>query len=164
MVVGEQMVFTATDAIFIDGVLIDATYRIGGTKMTVTPVDERFGPPEVAEFKIEGDKMTVTSSEAKTRVLTRRGQPYPGAHPVVGDWTWPFLGSIRFVERFSRNGNAQFGMVFGMQKAAYRVEGDTIRIEFTSKLERELRFRREGNVLTTWDETGKETRFVKFEY
>ena len=97
--VGEQMVFTATDAIWVDGVLAEGTYEIDGNKIKVTPVDERLGPPEVSEFKIEGDKMFVTTSEAKTRVMTRRGQPYQGAHPIVGDWSLPFLGSMRFVER-----------------------------------------------------------------
>src|SRR5262249_31152420 len=161
-VVGEQMILTATDIIFVDGVMVEGTYQVDGNKITVTPADERFGPPEVSEFKIEGDKMFVTTSEAKTRVMTRRGHPYQDVHPIVGEWLLPFRGSMRFVERLSRKGNAQFGMIFTTHKAAYRVEGETIRIEFPSRLERELRFRLEGEVLTTWDETGKETRFVKF--
>src|SRR5262249_20831193 len=162
-VVKEQMIFTTTDVIVVDGVAVDATYEIDGTQLTVKPVNDRIGPPEVSEFKIEGNKMSVTNSEAKTRVVTRRGQPYQDAHPIVGDWIMPFLGSMRFVERYSRKGNAQFGMLFGAQKGTYRIEGETMRIEF-GRLEREFRFRLEDNVLTTWDETGKETGFVKFEY
>src|SRR5262245_26560803 len=90
-VTGDQMVFTPTEVILTNGILADATYEIDETKLTMTPVDKRHGPPQVCEFEVEANTMTMTFADGKSRLMTRLGAPHEGAHPMIGDWTWPLL-------------------------------------------------------------------------
>lgn len=165
-VTGDQMLFTTTEVMLINGILVDFKCEIDGSKMKLTA--ERQGLSEEYDFEVDGNKMLMTFVDTTkgpvTRVMTRRGQPRPGAHPIVGEWTWPLLGTLRCVQRFSLTGDAQFAIPFEVQKGAYRIEGETLHIELARQLPRVLTVRREGNMLTTLDETRKETRFVKFEY
>ncbi len=161
---GEQMIVTAGGVILTEGVLIDSRYEIDGTRITMTPVDERLGPPEEFEFTVESDTMTMVSADAKSRVMTRVHPPYEGAHPVVGEWTWPLLVTWNLVQRFSRKGAAQFVLPLEMDKGPYRMEGDTMHIRVARKPPFALTVRREGNLLITRNADGKETRFVRFDY
>jgi hypothetical protein len=161
---GDQMIFTSRNATLTDGLLFDATYAIDGDKITMTPMDERHGPPAVHEFKLERNKMTIIAADGKRRVLTRVGKIRFGADPIIGDWSGPFLGNWRLVQRFSRNGATQVALPFETDKGPYRIAGDTMHIELVGKPALALTVRREGNQLITRNADGKETRFVKFEY
>jgi hypothetical protein len=161
---GDQMIITGREAILTESILFDSRYEIDGTKIKMTPMDERHGPPEAFEFTVEGNRMTTVAADAKPRVMTRVHAPYKGAHPIVGDWTFPLLLTWNFTQRFSRRGAAQLALPLEMDKGPYRLEGETMHIALARKPPLALTVRREGNLLITRGADGKETRYARFEY
>jgi hypothetical protein len=144
---GAQMTFTATEVTSTFGALVDVKYEIDGK-----------------EFTIDGDKMTVSRPGMQPQMMTRVGAPYGGAPPIIGDWSFTHYTGQPAVQRFSRNGTTQLTVPFQTTKGPYRTEDGTLHIQFEGKPPLVLKFKREGNVLTTTDSNGKEIRFVKFEY
>jgi hypothetical protein len=142
---GAQMTFTATEVTSTFGALVDIKYEIDGK-----------------EFTIDGDKMTVTRPGMQSQIMTRVGAPYRNAHPVIGNWSFTHYTGQPALQRFSRNGTTQLSVPFQTTRGSYRIENDTLQFDGTPPLV--LKIKREGNVLTTTDSNGKETRFVKFEY
>jgi hypothetical protein len=161
---GDQMIFTSRYATLTEGILFDSTYEIDRDKITITPRDERHGPGQVGEYKIAGNKMIMALVGARPRLMTRVGKVLYGSDPIVGDWSWPFLGDWRFVQRFSRNGASQVALPFEIDRGLYRTAGDTMELELVRKGAVTLTVKREGSLLIVRDADGTEKQFVKFDY
>ena len=164
---GDQMVFAGGGhAIYLaDATMLDATYAIEGNTLAVIP-DESYGPTQRREFKIEDNKLILIGDGSKPQVMTRAAKkPYPDAHPIVGEWTWPILGNWRAVQRFARSGVTQLVLPpIDIDRGSYRITGDKLELELPRKGTLTLMVRREGNVLITRKADGEETRFAKFVY
>jgi len=159
---GAQLAFTATDVTSTFGALVDFKYEIEGVRLKMTSMEAGEPTPAAAaaqEFAIENDKLTIMA-----QIMTRIGLPHPGAHPIVGDWTFMHYTGVPAVQRFSRNGITQLSVPFRTYHGPYRLENDTAHIEFTGMPAFALALKREGDVLTTRNAQGKDIRYVKFEY
>jgi hypothetical protein len=164
---GAQMAFTATEVTATFGALVDFTYEIDGTRLKMASMDAREPKPQeviAQEFKIDDDKLTLTPEGKVAQVMTRVGLPHPGAHPIVGDWTYLHYTGVPAVQRFSRNGITQLSVPFQTHRGLYRLENDIAHIQFANMPAVALTIRRERDVLTTRDVQGKEIRYTRFEY
>jgi len=165
---GAQMSFTEAEAISTFGALIDLTYEIAAGKIKIKTGAPEEPPMErliARDFKIDGNTLTIEPVEAGPRMeMTRVDAPHPGAHPIVGDWTYMHQTGVPALQRFGRNGNAQLSVPFQTSRGPYRIDGDMMHIQFEGKPPLTLTIRREGNALITRDPQGKEIKFVKFEY
>jgi hypothetical protein len=167
---GEQMIFTSRFVTLTEGILLDSTYAIDGDKITITPRDERLGLPQTGEFKVAGNRMRLSLIGARPRIMTRVGKILYGSDPIVGEWTWPLLGDIAFVQRFSRNGASQLALPLDIDRGVYSITGDTMELDvirnrnIAKSRVFTLTVKREGNLLVTRDANGREKQFVKFEY
>jgi hypothetical protein len=163
---GAQMTFTETEATSTFGALVDFKYEISGNLIKMTSMEPR--DPQNAEmtqeFKIEGDTMTVTFGNGASQIMTRVGAPHRDAHPIVGDWAYQHQTGVPAVQRFSSKGIMQLSAPFVTYKGPYRIEGETMHIQFAGVPAVAITVQREGNRLTTRDEKGKVIGFVKFEY
>jgi hypothetical protein len=162
---GGQIDFTATEATSTFGALVDFRYEISGSLLRLTSVEPGSQSPAMSqEFKIEGDKLTLTLADGSLQVMTRVGAPHRDAHPIVGDWSFQHQTGVPAVQRFSSKGITQLSVPFQTHKGPYRLDGNTIRVEFAGVPAVTLTVQREGNKLTTRDDKGKVTEMVKFEY
>jgi len=164
---GAQMAFTATEVTSTFGALVDFKYEIDGTKLKMASVDARESAPAEAaaqEFKIEGNTLTTTAEGKPAQIMTRVGSSHPGAHPIIGDWTYLHYTGVPAVQRFSRNGIMQLSVPFQTRRGNYQLENNMARIQFAGLPALALTIKREGSVLTTSDAQGKEIRYAKFDY
>lgn len=163
---GSQMTFTATDLISTFGALVDFKYEINGNLIKMTSMAPGETPPATLgqEFKIDSDKLTFVHASGTSQVMTRVGAPHRDAHPIVGDWAFLHQTGVPAVQRFSRNGITQLSVPFKTNKGPYRLEDDTMHVQFEGMPALALKVKREGNLLTTQDSQGREIRYVKFEY
>jgi hypothetical protein len=162
---GNQMTFTETEATSTFGALVDFKCEISGNTIKVTSLESRDPSPGMTqEFKIEGDTLTMTLADGTPQIMTRVGAPHRDAHPIVGDWTFPHQTGVPAVQRFSGKGTMQLSVPFQTLKGPYRIEGETMHIQFAGAPAVAVTVQREGNRLTTRDDKGKVIEFVKFEY
>ena len=162
---GSQIEFTATEATSTFGALVDSKYEISGSLLKLTSAEPGSQSPGMSqEFKIEGDKLTVTLADGSPQVMTRVGTPHRDAHPIVGDWTFQHQTGVPAVQRFSSKGVMQLSVPFQTHKGPYRLDGETMHIEFVGVPLIVLTVQREGNRLDTRDDKGKTISFIKFEY
>jgi hypothetical protein len=163
---GAQMAFTATEATSTFGALIDHQYEIDGTKIKMTAGPN--SPPASSliglEFTIDADTLTIKPAGGPAMVMTRVGTSHRDAHPIVGDWTYMHQTGVAAVQRFGRKGNAQLSVPIETIRGPYRIEGETMHIQFEGRPAITLTVKQEGHVLTTRDAKGKQIQFVKFEY
>jgi len=108
--------------------------------------------------------MTLIFPGGPPQVMTRIGAAHRDAHPIIGDWTYMYPAGVQAVQRFSRKGLTQLSVAAMTLKGPYRIEDETMHIQFDGMPAVALTVKREGEVLTTRDDKGKETRFIKFEY
>lgn len=165
---GAQIVFTPTEAVSTFGALIDLKYEIDGNLFKLIYLTPSAPPSEKLigrEFTIEGDKLTIAQGDAgPPLVMTRVGPPHLGAHPIVGDWTYPHPAGAPALQRFSRSGAAQLSVVMQTVRGPYSVANDTLEMRFEGRPPVTLTIKREGNILITTDAKGRVIRHVKFEY
>src|SRR6266545_996090 len=165
---GYQLTFTATEAALTFGALIDLKYEIAGNKIKMTSGGPD-GPPLSSliarEFTIDGDKLTIDQGDAgPPMVMTRVGVAHAGAHPIVGDWTYMHKTGVPAVQRYGRGDDAQLSVPFETSKGPYRIEGETMHVQLDGRQPLALKIKREGNMLTTTERSGKDVTYVKFEY
>jgi hypothetical protein len=162
---GGQIIFTATEAISTFGALIDFKYEIAGNRIRFVQDPARPEASPLMEFTIAGDQLTLAQGlDGRPLVMTRTGAPFAGAHPIVGDWTYPHPAGAPAIQRFARNGAAQLRVVMQTVKGPYRTEKDSVTLQFQGRPPVKASFRREGNVLTLTNPDGKAFRYSKFEY
>jgi hypothetical protein len=167
---GEQMIFTSRNATLTKGLIIDSTYAVEGSRLTITPRDERHGAAEVWDFKIAGDKMLMRGPHLARRLMTRVGKGRFGADPIVGNWIIEIGFGLQIGQRFSRNGVAQQVLPVTVDRGPYRMIGETMHLALVRGADTAaakkvtLTVKRQGNLLITRGQDGNEKRFVKFEY
>jgi hypothetical protein len=124
---GEWSLTGDDEAIFTRGGRLDTTYEIAGDKIrTATGVEPEGAGPTVLTFRIDGDVLVIDRSMKYGRL---RG-PFPGAHPLVGEWSITHKNGQRAQLRFSRTGALQLFFPQSHPKAtSYRRKGNHITIE-----------------------------------
>ena len=101
---GYQLTFTGTEVAMTFGALIDLKYEIAEDKIkikTSRPGRSPMSPLIGREFTIDGDTLTI-ERRRPPQVMTRIGAPHPGAHPIVGDWTYTHQTGVPAIQRFTR--------------------------------------------------------------
>jgi hypothetical protein len=163
---GWQMLCEGTELTLTFGALIDLTYEIDGNTIKMFIANANEPPTLIAQpFTIEGDMLTIAQGAAGPPLVMKRvGAPHQGAHPIVGDWSYKHQTGAQAIQRFGRGKRAQLSVQIDSHKSPYRVEGETLHMESKDGAPVVLTIKREGNVLTTRDASGKEFRYIRFEY
>ena len=166
---GSQWVFTKDgSATYTFGALVDFKYDIKGNHTTMTLL----GPDQsvtkevwLEEFSIDGAILTVNPrTPAGKQVMKRAGETYPGAHPIVGDWTYTHYTGGLALMRYSREGIAQLSVPFQTITGTYHINQGILAIAWRDQESVNSKFRREKSALVLVEEDGRESRYLQFEY
>lgn len=124
---GEWSLTGDDEAIFARGGRIDLTYEIDGNRITTrTGIEPEGSGPTVMTFEANDDTLVLDRSARYGRL---RG-PYPGVHPLVGEWSITHRNDQRSYLRFSRTGALQLFFPQGQgMTTSYRRNGDHVTIE-----------------------------------
>jgi hypothetical protein len=166
---GPQLVLAQDgNAIHTFGALVDFRYEIQGNQITMTLLgSDRSLTKEVSvdEFAIDGDMLTLNpQSPERKQVMKRAGRPYPGAHPIVGDWTYTHYTGGPALMRYSRTGIVQLSVPFQTSTGTYQVSGSTLALTLRDQKPVSRQFRRDRDALLLIDGKGQESSYLKFEY
>lgn len=119
----------------------------------------------VDEFKIEGDTFTTNPNDPnKKQVMKRVGRQYPGADPIVGEWTYQHSAGALAYMRYTQAGVAQLSVPFQSLLGKYRASKDVITFELQGKNPVNYKFHHENMFLILTDSGGKDSRFTRFDH
>lgn len=150
------------------GALVDYRYGIQGSRLSLTELDENHGPTSkvtTQDFTLLGDTLTMNPTKPEGRQLMKRvGQPFPGTHPIVGEWSFKhYSGGIAYM-RFGRSGIAQLSVPFETATGTWSQDGAMLSTKFKEKKPVAGPWRLEKGFLHFAEDGGKETRFRRFDY
>lgn len=150
------------------GALVDYRYGIQGSRLSLTELDENHRPTSkvtTQDFTLLGDALTMNPTKPEGRQLMKRvGQPFPGTHPIVGEWSFKhYSGGLAYM-RFGRGGIAQLSVPFETATGTWSLEGDRLATQFKEKKPVASPWRLENGFLHFREDGGKESRFRRFEY
>jgi hypothetical protein len=109
------------------GALVDYRYGILGARLSLTELDENHAPTSkvtTQDFTLLGDTLTMNPTKPEGRQLLKRvGQPFPGTHPIVGEWSFKhYSGAIAYM-RFGRTGLVQLSVPFETAVGTWATDG-----------------------------------------
>jgi hypothetical protein len=151
-----------------NGALVDYRYAIQGARLSLTELDENHAPTSkvtTQDFTLLGDALTMNPTKPEGRQLMKRaGQPFPGAHPIVGEWSFRhFSGGIAYM-RFGRAGIVQLSIPFETAVGTWAVDGPMLTTRLKDGKPTTGPWRIEKGYLHFRDESGREARYRRFEY
>jgi hypothetical protein len=166
---GFQWVFSDNGKVALTfGALVDFKYMTNADTITLTPAT---GAPATGEvmtepFAIDGNRMMQIQPPGVETHLERRGPSYPGAHPIVGDWTYPHPSGPTALARYSREGVFQLSVPFKTLEGTYRITGNLLEVELPERGPMTFEVKRDGRTLVLTERGGnnKVTMYTKFEY
>src|SRR5262249_99537 len=124
---GDQMIFAGgSHAIYLaNATMLDATYAIEGNTLALIP-HQSYWPPQRGKLKMGKNKLIRMGDGSKTEIMTPPAKkPYPDAHPIIGEWTWPIFGRWHAVQRFARSSATQLVLPpIDIDRGSYRITGD----------------------------------------
>lgn len=150
------------------GALVDFKYEVNGSQIKMTslaPDHSATKEVSVVEFSIDGDTLTVNPrTPDRKQVMKRDGEPYKGAHPIVGDWTYVHYTGGPALMRYSRSGIVQLSVPFLTHTGTYRMNQGTLSIALRDQKPVNSKYRREKDYLVLTDGEAKESKYLKYEY
>ncbi len=149
------------------GAVVDYRYGIQGSRLSLTTLDENQKPTaEVTtqDFTLIGDSLTMNPTKPEGRQLMKRvGQPFPGTHPIVGEWSFKhFSGGMAYM-RFGRTGLAQLSIPFETAAGSWVADGLRLTTQLKDAKPVAANFRLEKGVLEFRDD-GKDAKFRRFDF
>jgi hypothetical protein len=150
------------------GALVDYRYGIQGARLSLTELDENHAPTSkvtTQDFTLLGDTLTMNPARPEGRQLMKRvGQPFPGAHPIVGEWSFKhYSGGIAYM-RFGRTGIVQLSVPFETATGTWLTEGAKLTTQLKDRKPVTGPWRLEKGLLLFREDGEKEVKFRRFEY
>jgi hypothetical protein len=96
--------------------------------------------------------------------MKRGGEPYKGAHPIIGDWTYTHYTGGPALMRYSRAGIAQLSVPFQTHTGTYKINQGTLAIALHDQKQVNSNYRRENDYLVFTEGAAKESKYLKYEY
>jgi hypothetical protein len=98
------------------------------------------------------------------QLMKRVGQPFPGAHPIVGEWSFKhYSGGIAYM-RFGRTGIVQLSVPFETATGTWLTEGAKLTTQLKDRKPVTGPWRLEKGLLLFREDGEKEVKFRRFEY
>ncbi len=150
------------------GALVDYRYGILGARLSLTELDENHAPTSkvtTQDFTLLGDALTMNPTKPEGRQLMKRvGQPFPGTHPIVGEWSFKhYSGGIAYM-RFGRSGLVQLSVPFETAVGTWVTDGARLTTKLKDGKPVTGPWRIEKGFLLFREDGEKEGRYRRFEY
>jgi hypothetical protein len=150
------------------GALVDYRYGIQGARLSLTELDENHAPTSkvtTQDFTLLGDTLTMNPTRPEGRQLMKRvGQPFPGAHPIVGEWSFKhYSGGIAYM-RFGRTGIVQLSVPFETATGTWLTDGAKLTTKLKDRKPVTGTWRLEKGLLLFREDGEKEGKYRRFEY
>lgn len=150
------------------GALVDYRYGIQGARLSLTELDENHAPTSkvtTQDFTLLGDTLTMNPTRPEGRQLMKRvGQPFPGAHPIVGEWSFKhFSGGIAYM-RFGRTGIVQMSVPFETATGTWATDGARLTTQLKDRKPVKSPWRIEKGLLLFMEDGEKEAKYRRFAY
>lgn len=150
------------------GALVDYRYGIQGARLSLTELDENHAPTSkvtTQDFTLLGDTLTMNPTKPEGRQLMKRvGQPFPGTHPIVGEWSFKhYSGGIAYM-RFGRAGIVQLSVPFETASGTWAVDGAKLTTQLKDRKPVAGPWRIEKGTLHFREDGDKDGRYRAFDF
>jgi hypothetical protein len=149
------------------GALVDYRYGIQGARLSLTELDENHAPTSkvtTQDFTLLGDTLTMNPTRPEGRQLMKRVGPFPGAHPIVGEWSFKhFSGGIAYM-RFGRTGIVQMSVPFETASGTWAADGAKLTTQLKDRKPVTGSWRLEKGLLLFKEDGEKEGKYRRFEH
>ena len=150
------------------GALVDYRYGIQGARLSLTELDGNHAPTSkvtTQDFTLLGDTLTMNPTKPEGRQLMKRvGQPFPGTHPIVGEWSFKHYSGGMAYMRFGRTGIVQLSVPFETATGTWATEGAKLTTQLKDRKPVTSPWRIEKGTLHFREDGEKDGRYRAFDY
>ncbi len=150
------------------GALVDYRYGIQGARLSLTELDENHAPTSkvtTQDFTLLGDTLTMNPTKPEGRQLMKRvGQPFPGTHPIVGEWSFKHYSGGMAYMRFGRTGLVQLAVPFESAAGTWASEGAKLTTQLKDRKPVSGPWRIEKGYLHFREDGERDGRYRPFDY
>ena len=158
------------------GALVESTYRLQGTSLSLTPKGQTDGLPPM-QMRIDGDtavrqqpppaaapprdtlppdQRAMLDRLSQPLTMTRVGKPMAGAPLIVGTWRYTHPTGATAYERFTSGGEMVLLVEMQASEGTYAVRPDRVDVAFPTSSQT---FKRMGETLVTTNTEGQAITF-----
>jgi len=150
------------------GALVDYRYGIQGARLSLTELDGNHAPTSkvtTQDFTLLGDTLTMNPTKPEGRQLMKRvGQPFPGTHPIVGEWSFKHYSGGMAYMRFGRTGLVQLAVPFESAAGTWASEGAKLTTQLKDRKPVSGPWRIEKGYLHFREDGERDGRYRPFDY
>lgn len=141
------------------GAYLNHKYKIEGDTLTYIFSEQTKTPDLLQKFKLEGSKLTITSSDGKTEELVYGGGPHNG---IIGRWIGPHYTGGQQIVYFTNSQEVYTVVRAASVKGNFKIKGNTI--ELSGEINGIWQWSIDGNILTLTTSDGKKTaKYIKLD-